>query len=153
MIPPLGFLLADDCIFYRTITCEQDHFQLQSNLNLIVKWTEVWQMGLNIRKCAILTCSRLLSPSSFAYTINSLPLTCVSQHPYLGIIFDSDMWFTPHIENIVLKGTKMLNFIRRNLKNCTMNTKDMAFISIVHPTLEYASSVWDPHTQTSKEMI
>ena len=32
----------------------------------------------------------LLSPSSFVYTIGNLPLTCVSQHPYLGVTFDSN---------------------------------------------------------------
>ena len=139
-------MIANNCILYRAITCKQDHFQLQSDLNLIVKWTDVWQMGLNISKCAILTCRRLLLPSSFGYTINSLPLTCVSQHPYLGITFDSGMRFTPHIENIVLMGTKMLNFISQNFYNYVMHTKHMAFISMARPTLECASSVWDPYT-------
>ena len=135
-------MTADDCILYRTISCEQDHLQLQSGLYLIVKWTEVWQMGLNISKCAILTCRRLLSSSSFAYTINVL-LICFSAPLY-------HIWFRYAIHsshrNITLKSTKMLNFIRWNLYNCTMNTKRMAFISMVCPTLEYVSSVWDPYT-------
>ena len=60
-------------------------------ISVIVKWTEVRQMGLNIGKCVILTCGRLLSP---AYTVNSLPLTCVSQHPYLGIMQVCDLLLT-----------------------------------------------------------
>ena len=37
-----------------------------------------------------------------------------------------------------------------------MNIERMAFIIMVCPTLEYASSVWDPHAQNSscsKEMV
>ena len=47
-------LFADDCILYRSINDQNDHFHLQTDLDLIVKWTETWQMNLNIDKCAIL---------------------------------------------------------------------------------------------------
>ena len=39
---------------------------------------------------------------------------------------------------------RSLNFIKRNLHKCTSNTKSLAYTSLVRPTLEYASSVWDP---------
>ena len=32
----------------RTINGQNDHFHLQTDLDLIVKWTEIWQMNLNI---------------------------------------------------------------------------------------------------------
>ena len=38
-----------------------------------------------------------------------------------------------------------LNFVKRNLCNCSQQTKSRAYTSLVRPTLEYASSVWDPH--------
>ena len=42
------------------------------------------------------------------------------------------------------KAMRSLNFIKRNLHKCTSNTKSLAYTSLVRPTLEYASSVWDP---------
>ena len=101
-------------------------------------------MGLNINKCAILTCSRLFSPSTSVYTINHQPLTCVTQHPYLGVTFDSTMSFSPHISNIICKAMRVLNFVKRNLHKCNRDTKCMAYTSLVRPALEYVSSVWDP---------
>ena len=44
------------------------------------------------------------------------------------------------------KGNQMLGVLRRNLKNCPRNLKDLAYKSILRPKLEYASSVWDPYT-------
>ena len=44
-------LFADDCILHRVINNEQDKL-LQHDLNLIVRWTESWQMNLNISKSA-----------------------------------------------------------------------------------------------------
>ena len=55
------------------------------------------------------------------------------------------MSFSPHINNIVAKASKMLNFIRRNLSKCTKDVKSTAYLSLVHPILEYSSPVWDPY--------
>ena len=102
-------------------------------------------MNLNINKCAILTCSRLLSSSTSVYTINGQSLTRVTQYPYLGVMFDSTMSFSPHISNITCNAMRTLNFVKRNLYKCNRDTKCMAYTSLVRPVLEYASSIWDPH--------
>ena len=113
-----------------------NHFHLQTDLDLIVKWTETWQMNLKIDKCAILTCSRLLSSSTSVYTINGKFLTRVTQHPYLGVMFDSSISFSPHISNITCHAMRIFKFVKRNLYKCDRDTKCMAYASIVRPVLE-----------------
>ena len=55
------------------------------------------------------------------------------------------MLFSPHVNNIVSKASKILNFVKRNLYKCSPSIKATAYISLVRPILEYASSAWDPH--------
>ena len=55
------------------------------------------------------------------------------------------MLFTPYINNVTSKATKVLNFIKHNLYRCSRCTKSNAYLSLVQPSLEYASSVWDPY--------
>ena len=38
-----------------------------------------------------------LSPSLFTYVLNDQPISCVDQHPYLGVTLTSNMSFSPHI--------------------------------------------------------
>ncbi len=38
-------------------------------------------------------------------------------------------------------------FLRRNLHDCTRDIKHIAYNTLVRPTLEYCSVVWDPHTR------
>ena len=140
-------LFADDCILYRVINNEQDKLLLQNDLDLILKWTETWQMKLNNSKCVVLTCSRLVSTIITDYTIGDNNLHRVNQHHYLGILFDSKMSFSPHISNAVTKATRTLNFIRRNLFKCSPQTKSLAYTSLVRPLLEYGAAVWDPYLQ------
>ena len=79
------------------------------------------------------------------YHLNNHILECVKEHFYLGVILDQTMSFSPHINNIVSKASKMINFVKQNLYKCSPSIKATAYISLVCPTLEYTSSAWDPH--------
>ena len=48
------------------------------------------------------------------------------------------------------KANKTLGFIKRNIHGCTQKVKQHTFTTMVRPTLEYASTYWDPH---SKDLI
>ena len=146
-------LFADDSILYRTINSHQDQLLLQHDLNLIIKWTETWLMELNTSKCVALTCSRLTSSSTFNYTIRNHLLQQVTQHSYLGILFDSKMSFSIHITQVISKATRMLNLVKHNLYRCSAETKCLAYTSIVRPLLEYGSAVWDPYLQKEIQSI
>jgi len=43
---------------------------------------------------------------------------------------------------ITSNAIKPLNFVRRN---CDESVKAAAYLGLIQPKLEYASSVWDPH--------
>ena len=139
-------LFADDCIIYRTIISEQDHLQLQQDLHTVYEWSQKWQMRLTPANVSHLArCYRMSSPSLFTYVLNDQPISCVDQHPYLGITLTSNMSFSPHIQKIIAKATSVLNFIKSNLYNCSKEIKSKAYLTLVRPILEYASPVWDPH--------
>ena len=143
-------LFADDCIIYRIIKSEQDHLQLQQDLHTVYEWSQKWQMHFNISKCVALRCCRMLSPSLFTYVLNDQPISCIDQYRYLGVILTSNMSFSPHIQKIAAKATRVLNFIKCNLYNCS---KSKAYLTLVRPILEYASSVWDPHLIKDSDQI
>ena len=52
-----------------------------------------------------------------------------------------------HINNITNKANSILGLLRRNLRIPSQTIKTHAYQSLVRPHLEYASTVWDPHTQ------
>ena len=52
-----------------------------------------------------------------------------------------------------VRASKMLGFLRRNLKIGSRKVKERAYKARMRPILEYASSVWDPHTKKSISKI
>ena len=105
-------LFADDCILYRAISSSTDCSELQEDLNTIYQWSQKWQMNFNIDKCVVLNCYKSASSISTCYHLNDHILKCVKHHSYLGVILDQTMLFSPHINNIVSKASKLLNFVK-----------------------------------------
>ena len=43
------------------------------------------------------------------------------------------------------RAMKVLNFVKRNLTDCPINTKIQAYLTLVRSIMEYASPIWDPY--------
>ena len=77
------------------------------------------------------------------------PLQVVEKHHYLGVLLDSKLSWTPHINSICNKANCLLGFLCRNLHRCPPHLKERAYKQIVLPSIEYFSAIWDPYQPTS----
>jgi len=65
----------------------------------------------------------------------------------------NDLKCNSHLNNVVAKVNRSLGFVKRNLYPCTKTRKCSAYVTIVRPTLEYATAVWDPYKQEQIDLI
>lgn len=139
-------LFADDCVFFREITTNDDIHALQSDINAISNWCSTWQMKLNVKKCKFMRVSRLstIPPS---YHLDHIALESVSSYKYLGLHITTDLSWKKHIDFITNKANRMLGYLKRNFQSAPSSIKLLFYKSIVRSQLEYASSIWDPHIE------
>ena len=64
---------------------------------------------------------------------------------YLGVTIDHKLKRGDQIKNSISKATKVLNLLRRNLRNCSPKAKKRAYLAMVKPRLEFSAPVWSPH--------
>ena len=140
-------LFADDCVIYRTITKDSDANNLQTDLNTLTDWAHTWQMKFNTDKCFVMKITHTKKTLKHTYTLCNNILKETESHTYLGIEISNDLRWNSHIKHTVAKGNRVLGFVRRNLYSCTEDIKILAYSSLVRPTLEYGSIIWDPYTQ------
>ena len=65
---------------------------------------------------------------------------------YLGVTFTSNLKWEKHISQARGSATSALNFLKRNLRMSSVQTKTAAYQTYVRPRAEYAVCAWDPHT-------
>ncbi|KAL8563420.1 hypothetical protein ACOMHN_054782 [Nucella lapillus] len=147
-------LFADDALLYRNVCSAKEKSLLQADLDRLAEWENTWQMSFNAGKCNTLHVSpgRDLSFRS-AYTLHEQTLEAVSSAKYLGVSMTKDLSWTKHVEMVAAKGNRTVGFLRRNLKDCTTEVRKATYTTMVRPTLEYASTVWDPHTRQDIDLL
>ena len=133
-------------MIYKLIKTPQHAEQLQNDLHKIIEWTKTWQMKINVEKCAVLRCTRSLSPILYDYTLASHNIAIKRLHTYLGVGIDSNMTWSSHIQTISNKSTKVLNFLKRNLYNCPPDTvMEDKGIRVVSPSPSTSSFINNNH--------
>ena len=115
----------------------------------------MWGMSFNPTKCYVMRVGRGKKLSHRMYTLGDHPLEEVQNNPYLGVILNQDLKWSPHIDKITKKSSNALSFLRRNLKNCptTLVLKETAYKALVRSVLEYSATVWDPHLKKDIKKI
>ena len=88
-----------------------------------------------------------------SYTLEGTVLENVDDIKYLGVTITNDLKWNTHISNICTKANRTLGFLRQTLFSCPQNVKEAAYKGMMHPILEYGSSIWDPHTGKLQEEL
>ena len=106
-------------------------------------------MTLNPLKFEVIRISKKKTQITGSYTIHVHQLTTVKSGKYLGVTLTDNLSWNTHVDQATKKANNSLAFLRRNLYNCPSHTKAQSYQTSVRPILEYASSDWDPYTQSS----
>jgi len=112
------------------------------------KLTSDWLMTFNVNKCEHLVITKIHSPILSEYKINGCNINKVTSAKYLGVTINHDLSWGNHIVIISCKASAVLGFLQRNLRQCSLSIKSLAYLTYVRPILEYASTVWASYTKT-----
>ena len=135
-------LFADDLKLYTEFSNFYQN-DLQSQLNAIQHWSNLWQLTISYLKCNILTIGSKTSSSKFCLNNNIIKQSETVCD--LGITIDSDLKFKMHINNITCKAYQRSSLILRCFLSRNPENLVRAFKVYVRPLVEYyASTTWSP---------
>ena len=150
-------LFADDCVMYKsvkTILSIQDCEVLQNDLDQLHQWEKRWQLRFNARKCNIMRATHAKKKKLlYEYKLGGEALLPTNSTAYLRVELSSDLKWNTHVRKTASKANQTLGVLRRNLKNCPREIKNMAYKSILRPKMEYAAPIWDPYTKDNIQLL
>ena len=132
-------------VCYREIKDEEDTIKLQRDIDRLGLWARNLGMIFQPVKCSMMQLTRKWIKTIHAsYTLEGTDLENIENIKYLGVTITSDLRWNTHVSNVCTKANRTLGFLRRNLYSCPQEVKEAAYKGLVHPVLDYGSSVWDP---------
>lgn len=142
-------LFADDSIIYREIKSRDDCRILQSDLHVLTEWSNTWLLKFNVGKCAHMRISRRLGGRRPLvavphYTLCGENLPRSESEKYLGVTIQSNLKFDQHIQTVISRSNSLLGLLKRNLAQCSVPAKLIAYSSLIRSRLEYCCSIFDP---------
>ena len=135
-------LFADDTAMYSEANI------VQEDLHKLEKWEEAWDMSFNPSKCQVLNVTRLKTPIPSEYSLHNTELESVSAAKYLGVTISDNLNWGTHIDIITKNANQTLGFLKRNIKVHNQDLMSTAYKTLIRSQLEYASTVWSPHSTT-----
>ena len=138
-------LFADDCVCYHEIKDDVDTMKLQRDIDRLGSWARKWGMRFQPVECNMMQLTRKrIKKIHASYTLEGTDLENVESIKYLGVTITSDLRWNTRVSNVCTTANRTLGFLRRNLNSCPQEVKEAAYKGLVHPVLDYGSSVWDP---------
>ena len=113
---------ADDTKVFRKVTNDTDKQSLQDDLDKLVKWSEKWQMLLNMDE---------------EYKMGDAVLDRTTQEKDLGVTFSADMKVSEQCGIAASKGNKIIGLITRIIMYNEKQLIVPLYKAIVRPHLEY----------------
>ena len=87
------------------------------------------------------------NPLLMTCEIKGRPLEVTASHTYLGISINNKLGWADHISNTVSMENKVLGLLLQSLYNCSPFVKEIAYMTLVRPKLEYCQSICDLYKQ------
>lgn len=118
--------------------------QLQSSLRALETYCTTWQLKIAAHKCAVLHIGS--SNPRLPLTLSSVALPTVDVVRDLGVLLDTRLSFSPHIDKLVARTTSLVYSVFRTLSSSLPSVYIQTYKTFLIPILDFASPVWSPHT-------
>ena len=148
-------LFADDSKLYRKVRSPLDAEALQRDLNALSDWSHKWQLSFNVEKCKVMHLGKPNRQHTYFMKDGSIEtlISSVEVEKDLGIVFDSELKFVEHIEEVCNKGHQRIALIRRTFNYMDGKMFLVLYKSLIRPMLEYCSTVWSTMFKKDSEKL
>ena len=72
---------------------------------------------------------------------------------YFGVTLNNNLELSKHIATTTNKANSKLSFLCRKLKDCPEKLKQTAYFSLIHSSMEYGATVWDPYQKYNSAKV
>jgi hypothetical protein len=136
-------IFADDTKIYDKAS---NNVNIQRDIYKLQEWCDLWNLYFNVSKCGVMHIGRKNPGFDYVMKIKDdvQKLNVCHEEKDVGVTFDCQLSFDPHIQRVVSKANQMLGLIKRSFTYLDKDTFLKLYKAFVRPHLEYANVIWYP---------
>ena len=139
-------LFADDAKLCRCIKSEEDCEILQSDLDVIWRWSKKWEMEFNLNKSHVVEMGKSgMRPRGMYKMGEGTELERVDKEKDLGVIIQDNGQFEAHIDKMFGETYNLIRNIGLAFHYMDKDMMKKLINTMIRPRLEYAGVVWSPY--------
>ena len=116
---------------------------LQSAADSLSDWFDRWHLSIHPSKTVCMALrSRGMPPCPLYICINGNRIAQVTQHCYLGAIFNDTLSWKDLVHKIVLQSARKIGLLRRLGRHLSPTVLRVIYLFCIRPGVEYSSVVW-----------
>lgn len=130
---------------YLRVRSSLDCELIQRDLNSLYQYYSQNNINVNISKCQCISFTRCKKPIKYMYSFDDRVIERVDVVKDLGVMLDSKLLFSEHVDSIVNKASRNLGFVMRTCKPFRdFHSLKIVYYAYVRSSLEYCSPIWSP---------
>ena len=139
-------LFADDtCLFYNYSDPNLAELRVNSDLRNIQDWATIWKVNFNVLKTKLMIVDnkkRRNLQNDPQIIFNDITLEKVDKHKHLGMILQSNLKWSSHIDNLITECAKILDIMRKLMFKVDKNSLEIIYFSFLRSKIEYGSILY-----------
>jgi len=145
-------IFADDTKLYDLAS---NNKSLQNDIFKLQEWSDKWNLYFNVTKCNVMHIGKRNPEYEYEMKVSNgeQKINVCESEKDLGVTFDRQFSFDPHIQRVVGKANQMLGIIKRAFTFLDKETFIKLYKAFVRPHLEYANVIWCPFLKRQSKLI
>ena len=142
---------ADDTMLFSIVNDPLiSAIDLNHDLNVIQQWAHQWKMEFNPDRTKqateVLFSCKKCKPFHPQLAFNGAPVKTMNEQKHLGLILDSGLSFTKHLNEKITKAKKNIGLIKQLSKYLPLKTLNQMYKAFVRSHLDYCDNIYHiPH--------
>ena len=142
---------ADDTMLFSIVNDPLiSAIDLNHDLNVIQQWVHQWKMEFNPdptkQATEVLFSCKKCKPFHPQLAFNGAPVKTMNEQKHLGLILDSGLSFTKHLNEKIIKAKKNIGLIKQLSKYLPLKTLNQMYKAFVRSHLDYCDIIYHiPH--------
>ncbi|BES96992.1 Retrotransposon protein [Nesidiocoris tenuis] len=141
-----SFMFADDhAVLARNSSGVAASTALQSLVDDVQEWTQMWRINMNNDKSCIATFTLRRKFQTLPVTMNNSPVPPANVVRYLGVHLQQRLTFDSHVSELVKRTRARINLLKPLMgpkSTLSLDYKRILYLTMIRPIWQYGCSVW-----------